>query len=132
MKVLLDTSGLLAYLDPKKPLNPKAVSEYLTATNRLTHNLVATELVTLAHSQKFDRSETLEFVSELSRTDEVHFVWIDQYTHDEGLALLKARPDKAYSLCDAVSFILMRRYNLNDALTTDKHFEQEGFTRLLK
>jgi predicted nucleic acid-binding protein len=46
--------------------------------------------------------------------------------------LLEERPDKDYSLCDAVSFVLMRQYNLADALTTDKHFEQEGFTRLLK
>jgi predicted nucleic acid-binding protein len=45
---------------------------------------------------------------------------------------LEERPDKDYSLCDAVSFVLMRKYNLTDALTTDKHFDQEGFTRLLK
>jgi predicted nucleic acid-binding protein len=47
------------------------------------------------------------------------------------MALLVARPDKAYSLCDAVSFVLMRRRGLVEALTTDRHFEQEGFRRLL-
>ena len=41
------------------------------------------------------------------------------------------RFDKNYSLCDAVSFILMRRRGLYEALTTDHHFEQEGFRRLL-
>jgi predicted nucleic acid-binding protein len=41
------------------------------------------------------------------------------------------RLDKDYSLCDAVSFLLMRARGLTDALTTDKHFEQEGFRRLL-
>lgn len=39
--------------------------------------------------------------------------------------------DKNYSLCDAVSFILMRERGFTDALTTDKHFEQEGLVRLL-
>jgi predicted nucleic acid-binding protein len=132
MKIFLDTSGLLAYLDPREPSNPKAVSEFFTATYRLTHNLIATELVSLAHSRNFDRNETLEFVAELGRSEDVHFFWVDAKTHDEGLALLTSRPDKDYSLCDAVSFVLMRKYNLTDALTTDKHFEQEGFTRLLK
>ena len=39
--------------------------------------------------------------------------------------------DKTYSLCDAVSFVLMRGRGMTDALTTDRHFEQEGFRRLL-
>lgn len=28
-------------------------------------------------------------------------------------------------------FLLMRQFNINEALTTDRHFEQEGFHRLL-
>ena len=43
----------------------------------------------------------------------------------------KARPDKTYSLCDAISFVLMRRQGIQEALTTDRHFEQEGFRKLL-
>ena len=39
--------------------------------------------------------------------------------------------DKSYSLCDAVSFILMRDRGILDALTTDQHFVQEGFHKLL-
>jgi predicted nucleic acid-binding protein len=57
---------------------------------------------------------------------------VDKVLQVEAVALLNRRPDKDYSLCDAVSFVLMRRYALADVLTTDKHFEQEGFTRLLK
>jgi uncharacterized protein len=47
------------------------------------------------------------------------------------MELLGNRLDKNYSLCDAVSFILMREHRINEALTTDKHFVQEGFVRLL-
>jgi predicted nucleic acid-binding protein len=36
------------------------------------------------------------------------------------------------SLCDAVSFVLMRARGILEALSTDHHFEQEGFLRLLK
>jgi uncharacterized protein len=48
------------------------------------------------------------------------------------LRFLQGRLDKSYSLCDAVSFLLMRERAITEALTTDRHFEQEGFTRLLK
>ncbi len=47
------------------------------------------------------------------------------------MVLLEARPDKDCSLCDAVSFVLMRERQINEALTTDKHFVQEGFVRFL-
>jgi len=39
---------------------------------------------------------------------------------------VQARQDKTYSLCDAVSFVLMRERGIHEALTTDKHFEQEA------
>ncbi len=42
------------------------------------------------------------------------------------------RSDKNYSLCDAASFVVMRMREITDALMTDKHFRQEGFTRLLE
>jgi hypothetical protein len=62
---------------------------------------------------------------------DIETVWPTARLLGESLALLQARPDKTYSLCDAVSFVLMRRRNLSEALTTDRHFEQEGFRRLL-
>ena len=40
--------------------------------------------------------------------------------------------DKEWSLTDCYSFVAMKKYDLKQALTTDKHFEQAGFERLLK
>jgi predicted nucleic acid-binding protein len=45
---------------------------------------------------------------------------------------LLRRLDKDYSLCDAVSFIIMESEGITEAHTTDHHFEQEGFVRLLR
>lgn len=42
------------------------------------------------------------------------------------------RQDKEWSLTDAISFVVMQRQGVHDALTTDRHFEQVGFARLLK
>ena len=44
-----------------------------------------------------------------------------------GVGLFAARPDKGYSLTDCISMATMRREGLTDALTNDRHFEQEGF-----
>lgn len=45
--------------------------------------------------------------------------------------MLTKHADKSYSLCDAISFLVMREHGLLEALSTDRHFEQAGFRRLL-
>ncbi len=42
------------------------------------------------------------------------------------------RPDKAWSLTDCTSFVVMQDRNLRQALTADRHFEQAGFVALMK
>jgi hypothetical protein len=42
------------------------------------------------------------------------------------------RPDKGYSLTDCISMQTMRREGLTEALTKDRHFEQEGFQVLFR
>lgn len=49
-----------------------------------------------------------------------------------GMALYSARPDKGYSLTDCISMQTMRREGITDALTSDRHFEQEGFRALFR
>ncbi|NJM73243.1 MAG: type II toxin-antitoxin system VapC family toxin [Scytonema sp. RU_4_4] len=131
--MLLDTSGLLCFLHKDEPQHKRAV-ELITTTSRtlLTHNYVLAELVALALVRGFSRSTVLSYTLELLSNSNVQIVWVDEPLHREAMDLLLARQDKTYSLCDAVSFVLMRRQGIMEALTTDKHFEQEGFTRLLR
>ena len=51
---------------------------------------------------------------------------------DEGLKLHAARPDKEWSLTDCISFVVMQREGITEALAGDDHFEQAGFVALLK
>ena len=51
---------------------------------------------------------------------------------DAGVELYVRRPDKAWSLTDCISFVVMREHGMNEALTGDHHFEQAGFVVLLK
>lgn len=49
-----------------------------------------------------------------------------------GMSLYQARPDKGYSLTDCISMQTMRQEGLTEALTNDRHFEQEGFSALFR
>ena len=48
------------------------------------------------------------------------------------ISLYAQRPDKGYSLTDCISMQTMRREGLTQALTNDRHFEQEGFRALFR
>jgi predicted nucleic acid-binding protein len=129
--MLLDTSGLLCLHNRAEPLHMDARTLYRAARIRVTHSYVLAEFVALAHARRLPRMAALTFISDLVENPDIDMVWVDEALHREAMALLMARPDKTYSLCDAVSFVLMRQRHVSEALTTDHHFEQEGFQRLL-
>jgi len=104
---------------------------YQKATTRLTHNYVIAEYVALANARRFPRVSVLYFVIDLLDNPDIETIWVDESMHRAAVELLTLRQDKTYSLCDAVSFIVMRQRGVADVLTTDRHFEQEGFVRLL-
>lgn len=129
--MLLDTSGLLCCLDADEARHADAVNLYYAASTRLTHNYVLAELVALSRVRGLPRAASIAFVADMARDTEVELVWVDAELHGQALQLLQLQLDKSYSLCDAVSFLLMQQRGLRDALTTDRHFEQAGFHRLL-
>ncbi len=51
---------------------------------------------------------------------------------ERGCALFAQRKDKAWSLTDCLSFVVMKDHAMTDALTADQHFEQAGFHRLMQ
>ena len=52
--------------------------------------------------------------------------------YQAGFDLFAARPDKAWSLTDCISFGVMTERKLSEALTADYHFEQAGFRAVFK
>jgi predicted nucleic acid-binding protein len=130
--MLLDTSGLFCLHHRDEPQHKEACELYENAINRITHSYVLAEFVALTKARGLKREAVLSFAFDIIDSFEIEVVWIEEIYHRQGLLLLQKRLDKSYSLCDAVSFVLMRERKINEALTTDHHFEQEGFVRLLK
>ena len=129
--MLRNTSGLLRLHNRAEPLHTQARTLYHATRVCVTHSYVLAELVALAHARRLPRMAALTFMRDLVENPDIDTVWVDEALHREAMALLVARPDKTYSLCDAVSFVLMRQRHATEAFTTDRHFEQEGFQRLL-
>ena len=129
--MLLDTSGLLCCLDASETRHQAAVTFFEAEPRKITHNYVLVEFVALAHARRYPRHIALSFVADIATHPDIEVVWVDEKRHAAALAMLRDQLDKSYSLCDAVSFLLMRERAVRDALTTDRHFEQAGFRRLL-
>ena len=62
----------------------------------------------------------------------VEIVPCSEQLFNAGLELYRQRSDKSWSLTDCVSFVVMEREGITEALTGDHHFEQAGFVALLK
>jgi uncharacterized protein len=50
----------------------------------------------------------------------------------EGAALYRRHKDKEWGMTDCLSFVVMRRRGIIEALTADAHFSQAGFLPLLR
>jgi uncharacterized protein len=129
--MLLDTSGLLCYLHARESDHIEAVRQMVKAPFRLTHNYVLAELVALALVRGIPREPLLSFLVDVDADAAIDVVFVDRNLHSAAVNLLRRRPDKLWSLCDAVSFVLMPERGIREALTTDHHFEQAGFVQLL-
>lgn len=129
--MLLDTSGLLALLDAREQQHQRARDEYAQASVRITHGYVLAEFAALANARGVPTGKALGFLAALIANPEVVKIWPDESLTSQAVALLHARQGRGYSLCDAVSFVLMQARRETVALSTDRHFEDEGFRRLL-
>ena len=50
---------------------------------------------------------------------------------DRATVLLQEQNDKTYTLCDALSFVLMERLHISEAVSFDRHFREYGRIRLV-
>ncbi|MCX6909596.1 MAG: PIN domain-containing protein [Verrucomicrobia bacterium] len=98
--------------------------------------LVTTEWVLMEVGDGFSfptgRPRFLRMLELLRQQPDVEIVPATSALFQRGVALYAQRPDKDWSLTDCTSFVVMQERGLTDALTHDHHFEQAGFSILLK
>lgn len=98
-----------------------------------TTNYVLTELVALFTSPlRIPRARQIQYIETIKLAPYLQIIHVGVELDRAAWELLKTRVDKSWSLVHAASFVVMSQYSISEALTTDHHFEQAGFVRLLK
>lgn len=132
--VFVDAAAWIALLNTRDALHPAAERVMQTLrqnrTPLVTSGFVFVEVANALSAPIF-RQKTVAFLNGLTKLPNLLIVQPGQELYDDGWKLYSQRPDKEWSLTDCTSFVIMRKERIGDAFTSDHHFEQAGFLKLL-
>ena len=132
-QVFADTSYWVAYLWLEDQWREAALeaSEKIAGVEIVTTESVLIEVLNYFSEFRADiKNKIAVAVEEILQDDETLVL---HHRHEDflnALELYKSRLDKGYSLTDCISMNAMRDFTVNEILTNDTHFQQEGFTKL--
>jgi predicted nucleic acid-binding protein len=128
--VFADAWFYIALLDAGDQGHKRAVAWSLEARGKMvTTRSVLTEAANSLSAPRL-RAVTYGFLRSLETARQVRIVGDSDSLYDRGLTLYGTRADKAWSLTDCISFLVMSDEGLSEALTGDHHFHEAGFTAL--
>ena len=130
--VFADTFYFFALLNQQEPSHAKAVD----FTKSFRGQIITTGwiLIELADGlANFRRCKLfVPMYHDMLAQAQFHIVSCTDDLLRQEIELYDQRPDKEWSLTDCLSFVVMGQEKMTEALTGDHHFEQAGFTALLK
>lgn len=134
MKVFVDTAAWIALANADDELHTRAdqiMSDLLTQKTRL----VTTEFVLLEVADALTapnlRANTIQFINRLQQAPILRIIPPSEELLADGWTLYSQRLDKDWGLTDCTSFVVMLSEQITQAFTSDRHFEQAGFVKLL-
>lgn len=133
--LFVDTFYWIAITDPNDSAHQGALAmtaERAVAPLVTTDEVLSEYLAYFASATEALRREAGGIVADLLESPAVRVIAQSRESFLSGLALYTSRPDKGYSLTDCISMQTMRREGLTEALTNDRHFEQEGLRALFR
>jgi hypothetical protein len=133
---LVDTSYLLARSLPTDPLHDLALEwEHRTevGVQFITTDLILIEFLDgLSRGSVAIRTVGSTIARAIRKSSQVEVVPLTADLFEAALRLYELGKDKDWGMTDCVSFALMRKRRIRNALTYDHHFVQAGFRALLR
>jgi uncharacterized protein len=129
-RVFVDSGGFFALLAHKDQFHQHARALFELA-NRERWQLVTTNAVLIeTHALLLTRSQggrqaALGFL-DVVMSDAYRIERILRTDEDAAIKLIRTHQDKSYSLCDALSFVVMERLHIDQAIAFDRHFREYG------
>lgn len=130
--IFLDTLFAVAAVSPRGQYHERAkeLAKACTGSRFVVTDAVLLEIGnSLARNFKADAIRTID--SFLSAPD-IELVRLNPGLFDEGYSLYKSHRDEEWGLVDCISFVVMRKAGIEEALTFDQHFVQAGFRALMR
>ena len=131
-KIFVDTWFFVALINKRDQYHQKALelSEEFENSPLITTDAVFLEVGNALSSNY--KNEAVELMEYFLESDDVEVVRLSPDLFDEALNLYKKHQDKSWGLVDCISFVVMKRYEVTQSLTFDRHFIQAGFQALMK
>ena len=132
--LFLDTSYLIAVESVEDQYHKTASKHWrdlLKSSPRslVTNSYVLVEVVTLLNNRRL-HSKAVELGNNLLSSRVFNIVHVNEELFYEAWGYFQKHQDKTYSLTDCVSFVLMKKLGIREALTFDRHFTQAGFVKV--
>ncbi len=133
--VFVDSVGWIALVHRGDELHHKTVQTYRGMGNV---RRVTTDAVLIESCNAFSKSSLrplatalMEKIKNSRASGVLEVVHIDEAFIHQGFEMFKDRNDKDWSLTDCISFVVMKEKRITTALTSDHHFKQAGFEKLM-
>jgi predicted nucleic acid-binding protein len=135
-RAFIDAQGWVALKNPSDRHFEAAHQTYQSLiavrTRFITTNFVLDEAYTILRRES-GHHIAVELGEEVRASKILRVVHIGQNLQEEAWELFKNRDSTLkWSFTDCTSFIVMRRFQIQEAITFDHEFEQAGFVALLR
>ena len=133
-RIFVDTNHFIALLYSRDQWHEKAAKAESANAERslITTEEVLTEVLNFFCEQgRFARIKVTAFVHAVLVDVRTEVIYRSETNFLEALDLYESRPDKGYSLTDCISMNVCKSLGVDEVLTNDDHFRQEGFSILL-
>ena len=131
-RLFVDSFYYIALINPKDQHHQHArtIAPQLAGSRFWTTDLILTEVADALSDPRL-RHHAANYVRTLAQSPETTVIRLTPELFERALSLYEHRHDKAWSLTDCLSFVVMQDHGLREALTGDQHFTQAGYAPVL-